>query len=66
MKHFSTTQTTSEDRRQRFVRYFIDYLANYESIGSYAAAYGLTYKTAKYRLALAEKLYNETTTTTNA
>tara|TARA_R110002012_G_C11182829_1_gene557327 strand:- start:256 stop:435 length:180 start_codon:yes stop_codon:yes gene_type:complete len=56
----TTNQTTDEDQRQRFIGYYIDYLANYDSIGSYAAAHKLTYKTAKYRLALAEKLYQQT------
>ena len=56
----TTTRNRTEARRQRFIGYYIDYLANYDSVGSYAAAYGLTYKTAKYRLALAEKLYQQT------
>lgn len=49
------SQTTT---LKRFQAYHIDYLANYQSIGSYAAAKGLTYETAKHRLQTAEKVHD--------
>ena len=49
----------SQQSRQKFVDYYVDYLINYESIGSYAAHYELTYKTAKYRLQLGEQVFYE-------
>ena len=48
-------QTATE---KRFQAYHIDYLVNYLSIGSYAAAKGLTYETAKHRLQTAEKVHD--------
>ena len=48
-------QTAAE---KRFQAYHIDYLVNYLSIGSYAAAKGLTYETAKHRLQTAEKVHD--------
>jgi len=44
---------------KRFQAYHIDYLVNYLSIGSYAAAKGITYETAKHRLQTAEKAHDQ-------
>ena len=43
---------------KRFQAYHVDYLLNYQSVGSYAAAKGLTYETAEHRLQTAEKVHN--------
>jgi len=45
-----------------FQGYYLDYLLRFDSIGSYAAAYGLTYETAKQRLETAEKVHNSLVT----
>mgnify|MGYP000031567523 CR=1 FL=1 len=47
-------QTAAQDR---FQAYYIDYLLNYDSIGSYAAAHGLTYETAKHRIKTGERVH---------
>jgi hypothetical protein len=41
---------------KRFQAYYIDYLLNYDSIGSYAASHGLTYETAKHRIKTGERV----------
>jgi hypothetical protein len=51
-KHMDTSRET-----QRFQAYYIDYLLNYESIGSYAAAHGLTYETAQHRIKTGERVH---------
>jgi len=43
--------------QNRFQAYYIDYLLNYDSIGSYAAAHGLTYETAKHRINTGERVH---------
>jgi hypothetical protein len=48
---------THTDNLKRFQGYYLDYLIRFDSIGSYAAAYGLTYETAKHRLETAEKVH---------
>ena len=50
------TMDTSRET-QRFQAYYIDYLLNYDSIGSYAASHGLTYETAKYRIETGERVH---------
>ena len=52
---------TSTFSRERFQCYYLDYMIRFDSIGSYAAAYGLTYGTAKHRIKLGERIHNETT-----
>ena len=42
---------------QRFQAYYLDYLLNYDSIGSYAASHGLTYDTAKHRIDTGERVH---------
>jgi len=42
---------------QRFQAYYIDYLLNYDSIGSYAASHKLTYETAKHRIKTGERVH---------
>ena len=42
---------------QRFQAYYLDYLLNYASIGSYAASHGLTYDTAKHRIKTGERVH---------
>jgi len=42
---------------QRFQAYYLDYLLNYQSIGSYAASHGLTYETAKHRIKMGERVH---------
>ena len=53
-------QTAAEER---FQAYYIDYLLNYDSIGSYAAAHGLTYETAKHRIKTGERAHVALTAT---
>ena len=43
--------------QNRFQAYYIDYLLNYDSIGSYAAAHKLTYETAKHRIKTGERVH---------
>jgi len=43
--------------QNRFQAYYLDYLLNYQSIGSYAAAHGLTYETAKHRIATGGRVH---------
>ena len=50
---------------KRFQAYYIDYLLNYDSIGSYAAAHKLTYETAKYRIETGERVHLSQTVTTS-
>ena len=50
---------------KRFQAYYIDYLLNYDSIGSYAAAHGLTYETAKHRIKTGERAHLSQTVTTS-
>lgn len=47
---------------ERFQSYYLDYLLRFDSIGSYAAAYGLTYETAKQRIETAEKVHTSLVT----
>jgi hypothetical protein len=42
---------------KRFQAYYIDYLLNYDSIGSYAAAHKLTYETAQHRIKTGERVH---------
>lgn len=51
---------TATPTHKRFQGYYLDYLIRFYSIGSYAAAYGLTYETAEHRIKLGEQIYNET------
>ena len=43
--------------QNRFQAYYIDYLLNFDSIGSYAAAKDLTYETAKHRIKTGERVH---------
>jgi len=52
--------------QNRFQAYYLDYLLNYQSIGSYAAAHGLTYETAKHRIAIGERVHLAHTETTHS
>ena len=52
---------TQKDTQNRFQAYYLDYLLNYQSIGSYAAAKGLTYETAEHRIKTGEKVHVELT-----
>jgi|TARA_R110000744_G_C18884229_1_gene507092 hypothetical protein len=51
---------TATPTHKRFQGYYLDYLIRFYSIGSYAAAYGLTYGTAEHRIKLGEQIHNET------
>ena len=53
---------THTDNLKRFQGYYLDYLLRFDSIGSYAAAYGLTYETAKHRIETAKKAHNQLVT----
>ena len=48
---------THTDNLKRFQTYYIDYLLNYDSIGSYAASHNLTYETAKHRIKTGERVH---------
>ena len=52
---------TQQDTQERFQAYYIDYLLNHGTVASYAAAHGLTYKTAKRRLDAARKAFAHAT-----
>tara|TARA_R110002073_G_scaffold32788_1_gene99043 strand:- start:406 stop:663 length:258 start_codon:yes stop_codon:yes gene_type:complete len=54
-------QETPTPSRDRFQCYYLDYMIRFDSIGSYAAAYGLTYGTAEHRIKLGERIHNENT-----
>ena len=43
--------------QERFQAYYLDYLLHFDSIGSYAAAKGLTYETAKHRIRTGERVH---------
>ena len=47
-------QTTTQER---FQAYYLEYLLNFDSIGSYAVAKGLTYETAKHRIKTGERVH---------
>tara|TARA_R110002050_G_scaffold193814_1_gene328859 strand:+ start:205 stop:429 length:225 start_codon:yes stop_codon:yes gene_type:complete len=51
---------TATPSHKRFQGYYLDYLVRFDSIGSYAASYGLTHETAKHRIKLGEQIHNET------
>ena len=48
---------TQRETQNRFQAYYLDYLLNYDSIGSYAAAHKLTYETAKHRIKTGERVH---------
>ena len=54
--------TTHSDNLKRFQGYYLDYLLRFDSIGSYAAAYGLTYETAQHRIETAKKAHDQLVT----
>lgn len=56
---------TIQDNQERFQSYYIDYLLNHGTVASYAAAHGLTYDTAKQRLAIGRKVYESVAVQTN-
>jgi len=43
--------------QKRFQAYYLDYLLNFDSIGSYAASHKLTYETAKHRIKTGERVH---------
>lgn len=53
-----TTMDKHTTTLKRFQAYHLDYLLNYQSVGSYAVAKGLTYETAKHRLQTAAKVHD--------
>jgi hypothetical protein len=53
---------TQSDNLKRFQGYYLDYLLRFDSIGSYAAAHGLTYETAKHRIDTGEKAHDQLVT----
>ena len=57
----TTNKETPTPSRDRFQCYYLDYMIRFDSIGSYAAAYGLTYGTAEHRIKLGERIHNENT-----
>ena len=64
-RHTINTMDKQTAAHKRFQAYYIDYLLNYDSIGSYAASHGLTYETAKYRIETGERVHLSQTVTTS-
>ena len=56
IKHTKTTMDKQTAAHKRFQAYYMDYLLNYDSIGSYAASHKLTYETAKHRIKTGERV----------